>query len=183
MSTTVASQEVIGLDENVQFKMTGSDHPVTSQEPALTSRLEATASRLIRSWISPTICINKDPETRNRLGVFAFSQGELTSANSVELPACRPSKQICASRRSTMLPPTPRTKALADKPDDQSDKKAERSQRWLREEGARYAARAKDEKTKAQIEELIKSWYDLVSRGGEYMNRLCRRLRKPVSDY
>jgi hypothetical protein len=54
------------------------------------------------------------------------------------------------------------------------------------ERKARYAALAKDEKTKAQIEELIKSWCELVSRGGEYIetilpswSKACERLLNP----
>jgi len=75
---------------------------------------------------------------------------------------------------------------LTDKPDEQSNERIEQSRRWLREEGARYAARAKDEKTKAQIEGLIKSWCDLVSRGGESIEQIlpsfpkaCERLLNP----
>jgi hypothetical protein len=73
LSTTVASQEVIGLDENVQFKMTGSDHPVTCQKAG--PHELARGNRIPTHSIvdSPTICINKDPEAISRLGVFAFS--------------------------------------------------------------------------------------------------------------
>jgi hypothetical protein len=53
---------------------------------------------------------------------------------------------------------------MDERPDEQSDA-IERWQRWLREEGARYAARATDEETKARIEKLIEEWCDLLSRG------------------
>jgi hypothetical protein len=65
---------------------------------------------------------------------------------------------------------------MGDKSDEESDEAIDRWQRWLREEGARISARAKNEETKTQIADLIEKACRILSHCGRQLPHIQKFL-------